>query len=72
VESPDSHGRRRCRIVIQGRLSERLGSAFPEMALDRRPGRTVLHGTAEPARLEALLDRIRDLGLDPLSVDVED
>jgi hypothetical protein len=63
---------RRCRIVIRGRLSDRLGSAFPEMALERRPGETVMHGPADPARLHELLDRLRDLGLDPLCVDVCD
>jgi hypothetical protein len=63
---------RRYRIVIRGRLSDRLGAAFPEMALDRRPGRTVMRGAAEPAGLDELLDRVRDLGLEPLRVDVED
>jgi hypothetical protein len=33
---------RRYRIVIRGRLSDRLGSAFPEMSLERHPGQTVM------------------------------
>jgi len=63
---------RRYRIVIRGRLSERLGSAFPEMALERGPGQTVMRGRADRARLHALLDRLRDLGIEPVSVDVDD
>jgi hypothetical protein len=58
--------------VIRGQLSDRLGSAFPQMALDRRPGRTVLHCAADPAQLEELLDHMRDLGLEPLSVDADE
>jgi hypothetical protein len=72
MDSADLPIRRRYRIVIRGRLSDRLSSAFPEVALDRRPGRTVMRGAAEPARLDELLDRLRDLGLEPLRVDVED
>jgi hypothetical protein len=60
-----------CRIVIRGRLSQRLGSAFPQAALERRPGQTVLRCRADRARLEKLLDELRDLGLEPLSVDVD-
>jgi hypothetical protein len=60
-----------CSIAIRGRLSDRLAAAFPEMSLERRPGMTVLHGTADGARLDELLDRLRDLGLEPLSVDVD-
>ena len=63
---------RRCRIVIRGRMSDRLGAAFPEMALERRPGQTVLAGSVAPASLDRVLDRLGDLGLEPLSVDVEE
>jgi hypothetical protein len=59
-------------VVIRGRLSDRLAGAFPGMSFDRPPGRTVIRGRADRARLEALLDELRDLGLEPLSVDVED
>jgi hypothetical protein len=62
----------RCTIVIGGRLSDRLGSAFPEMSLERHPGRTVMSGRADRARLHELLDRLRDLGIEPVSVDVDD
>ena len=71
MDSADFPIRHRYRIVIRGRLSDRLGSAFPGVALDRRPGQTVMRGAAEPARLDELLDRLRDLGLEPLRVDVE-
>ena len=62
----------RYRIVIPGRLSDRLGSVFPEMSLERQPGRTVMSGRADRARLHELLDRLRDLGIEPVSVDVDD
>jgi hypothetical protein len=63
---------RRYRIVIRGRLSDRLGSAFPEMSLERHPGQTVMSGPADRARLRVLLDRLRDLGIEPVSVDVDE
>jgi hypothetical protein len=62
----------RCRIVIRGRMSDRLGAAFPEMSLERCPGQTVLSGPVGRASLDDLLDRLGDLGLEPLSVDVEE
>jgi len=70
VDNADPQAERRYSIVIRGRLSDRLGSAFPEMALQRRLGTTVMSGRAEDAGLGELLDRLRDLGLEPLSVDV--
>lgn len=63
---------RRYRIVIRGRVSDRLGSAFPEMSLERHPGQTVMSGPADQARLHVLLDRLRDLGIEPVSVDVDE
>jgi hypothetical protein len=59
----------RYRIVVRGRLSERLGAAFGELRLERRPGRTVLSGSGDQVRLQAVLDRLRDLGLEVVSVD---
>ena len=72
MDKVDQPAERQCTIVIRGRLSDRLGSAFPEMALQRRPGTTVLCGRADVAQLGKLLDRLRDLGLEPLSVDVDE
>jgi hypothetical protein len=63
----------RYRIVVRGRLSERLGAAaFGELSLERRPGQTVLSGSADQLRLQAALDRLRDLGLEVVSVDASD
>ena len=72
MDFADLRATRQCRIVIRGRLSDRLGSAFPQMALERRPGQTVMRGPADGAQLDELLDRLRDLGLEPLSVDVHE
>jgi hypothetical protein len=58
----------RYRIVVAGRLSERLGSAFRDVTLERRPGLTVLCGEQGRARLEAVLTRLTDLGIEPLEV----
>ena len=60
------------RIVVAGRLSDRLGSAFHDVTLEREPGRTVLHGEQSRARLESVLTRLTDLGLEPLEVDRDD
>ena len=62
---------RRYAIVIRGRVSDRLGAAFAQAPLERRPGETVLRGVADQARLEELLEQLRDLGLEPLRVEVE-
>jgi hypothetical protein len=60
------------RIVLRGRISDRLGAAFPDMSLERCPGRTILSGPVGRASLDGLLDRLGDLGLEALSVDVEE
>ncbi len=59
----------RYRIAVRGRLTERLGSAFEGLALE--PGRelTVLVGEIrDQAHLYGVLDRVRDLGLELVSV----
>jgi hypothetical protein len=59
----------RYRIAIRGRLTERLGSAFEGLALE--PGRelTVLVGEIrDQAHLYGVLDRVRNLGLELVSV----
>ena len=71
MDKVDQPAERRCTIVIRGRLSDRLCSAFPEMALQRHAATTMLSGRADAAQLGELLDRLRDLGLEPLSVDVD-
>jgi hypothetical protein len=72
VEIENLPNARSCKVVIWGRLSDRLGSAFPEMALERGPGQTVLRGRVDQGRLHELLDRLRNLGIEPVSVDVDD
>jgi hypothetical protein len=56
------------RVVVRGRLSERLGSAFAELSIERRPGETVLSGGGE-ATLRRVLAHLDDLGLEVVSVD---
>ncbi len=59
----------RYRIVVRGRLSERLGSAFDAMELEPEHGRTALTGSFEDqAQLYGLLDRLRDFGIELVSV----
>jgi hypothetical protein len=58
-------GPARVRIVVRGRLSNRLASAFEGMTLVRHRGRTELIGEiADQAQLHGVLARIRDLGLE--------
>ena len=64
----------RYRIVLRGRLSESLASAFEGafegMALEGAPNRTVLVGVIrDQAHLYGLLDRLRDFGIDLLAVE---
>ena len=68
METPPDAAPRRYRITIRGRLSDRLASAFPGVALERRPGETVLSGSADASPLPELLERVSDLGLDAVSV----
>ena len=63
---------KRYRIVIRGRLSERFGAAFAELRVERRPGQTVLSGSGDQLDLQAVLDRLRDLGLEVVSVNAGD
>jgi len=59
-------------IVVRGRMSDRLGAGLPGMTLERGPGRTVIRGRADGARLEALLEMLADLGLEASVCDVRD
>ena len=57
------------RIVVRGRIGERLGSAFGGMALEAGDGTTSLTGTiCDQSHLFGLLERVRSLGLDLVSV----
>jgi hypothetical protein len=71
MESASARGKR-FRIVVRGRLSERLGSAFRDVMLERRSGQTVLSGTADRAELDSVIARLDDLGIEALSVEDDD
>ncbi len=59
---------REYRLVVEGELSERAGQAFSGMSLARSNGRTTLSGPVrDQAELQALLQRVSDLGLTLLS-----
>lgn len=72
VESRPAPQLVRVTVVLTGRLSDRLLSAFPDLTLGRRPGETVLRGPLTEARLVEVLGQLRDLGIEPVSVDVDD
>ncbi len=57
------------RICIRGRVTERLGSALEGMRLESGATETVFTGEIrDQSQLYGLLDRVRDLGLELLSV----
>lgn len=60
---------RRYRVVVKGRLSDRLGSAFRDVTLERSPGQTVLSGAADQQQLESVLARLDDLGIELVRVE---
>jgi hypothetical protein len=58
------------RIVVRGRLSERLGSAFAGMSLEPQDGATALVGVvSDQSHLFGLLERVQALGLELLRVE---
>ena len=58
------------RISVSGRLTERLGSAFEGMALEPGTGQTALVGDIhDQSHLYGVLDKIRNLGLELVSVE---
>lgn len=59
----------RYRVVVRGRLGRTLADAFEHLELDASGGESSLTGTfADKAQLYGLLDRLRDLGIDVVSV----
>ncbi|OBJ09095.1 hypothetical protein A5646_26630 [Mycobacterium sp. 1245499.0] len=57
------------RMCIQGRVTERLGFAFEGMRLEAGTTETVFTGEIrDQSQLYGLLDRVRDLGLELVSV----
>jgi hypothetical protein len=60
---------RRYRVVVRGRLGEHVASAFDQLEIESRAGESSLTGTfADQAQLHGLLDRVRDLGIQLVSV----
>ena len=60
----------RYRIAVRGRLSGRLASAFEGFALEPGHEYSVLAGEIrDQAHLYGILDRVRDLGLELVSVE---
>jgi hypothetical protein len=65
----DPDPRRRYDIVVRGRLSSRYAGAFDDVTLEPRPGATRLHADlADQAQLYGLLNRLRDFGIELVSV----
>jgi hypothetical protein len=59
----------RYEIVVKGRLSERFDSAFAGLELEPRDGFTAISGSfTDQSHLHGVLDLIRDLGIDLVSV----
>ena len=57
------------RICIRGRVTERIGSAFEGMRLEAGATETGFTGEIrDQSQLYGLIDRVRDLGLELVSV----
>jgi hypothetical protein len=71
TRSRSRHGRRPTsyQIVVRGELSQRFSTAFDGMTVEAGDGQTVITGpVVDQAHLHGLLDRVRDLGLELVSV----
>lgn len=69
MERNGDDGALRFEIVVRGRLTERFISHFDGVAMEARDGVTRLRGTlVDHAQLYGLIDRLRDLGLELVSV----
>ena len=65
----DPHSRQRYEIVVRGRLSTRYECAFDSVTLLPRHGQTVLCADlVDQSQLYGLLNRLRDLGIELVSV----
>ena len=63
----------RYRVVVRGRLGEHLVGVFDQLEIDPRPGQTSLTGNfVDQAQLHGLLDQLRDLGIQLISVNPVD
>ena len=65
----DRHSRQRYEIVVRGRLSSRYEYAFDGARLVARNGQTTLRADlVDQSQLYGLLNRLRDLGIELVSV----
>ena len=65
----DRDSRQRYEIVVRGRLSRRYEGAFDGVTLVPRDGQTTLRADlADQSQLYGLLNRLRDLGIELISV----
>ena len=65
----DLHSRQRYEIVVRGRLSRRYECAFDGVTLVPRNGQTTLRAElADQSQLYGLLNRLRDFGIELVSV----
>jgi shikimate kinase len=63
----------RYQLTVDGELSDQVSSAFAGMTLTRNRGKTILEGgVRDQAELQALLQRVSDLGLTLLSASTVD
>jgi hypothetical protein len=63
----------RYEIVVRGRLSDRFESAFNGLELEARPGQTALVGEfTDQSQLHGALDRLRDFGIELVSINALD
>ena len=61
------------RLVLSGELDDRFGFLFEGMQMERLAGTTVLTGpVADQAQLLGLMERIVELGVELLSIEVVD
>jgi hypothetical protein len=59
----------RYRIVVRGRLTPAFGAAFEGVTLEVLPGATALEGDfTDQAELHGILERLRNLGIELVSV----
>jgi len=63
----------RYQVVVRGQFGEHLAGVFDQLDVDPRPGQTSLTGNfADQAQLHGLLDQLRDLGIQLISVNPVD
>lgn len=72
MHSSDASGTRYC-IVVKGRLSDRYDSAFAGLRMEPLRGHTALRGpVVDQSELYGVLNRLRDLGIELVSVNAVD